>query len=102
MTEQIWGPFEKFVVWRHCAGMLLFLAQHNSGLLPPLHELFKWPSYIQKHNQHIILKLTIAQLANKFPTLMKPEGSLPCSCKPANGPYRDPDESNPHPYTLYL
>jgi hypothetical protein len=27
---------------------------------------------------------------------MEPEGSLPCSQEPANGPYPEPDESSPH------
>jgi hypothetical protein len=27
---------------------------------------------------------------------MQPEGSLPCSQKPATGPYPQPDESSPH------
>jgi hypothetical protein len=27
---------------------------------------------------------------------MEPEGLLPCSLEPANGPYPDPEESNPH------
>jgi hypothetical protein len=26
---------------------------------------------------------------------MKPEGSLPCSQQPADGPYPEPDELNP-------
>jgi hypothetical protein len=38
------GPFEKFVNWRQCAAvMLLYLSGHNSGALPPVHELFIWP-----------------------------------------------------------
>jgi hypothetical protein len=42
MTEQQWGPYEKFVDWRQCATfMLLCLPLHNSGALPPVHELFK-------------------------------------------------------------
>jgi len=33
---------------------------------------------------------------------MEPEGSLPCSQKPAIGIYPEPDESNPCPHTLFL
>jgi hypothetical protein len=32
---------------------------------------------------------------------MEPEGSLPCSQQPATGPYTKPDESDPHPPTLF-
>jgi hypothetical protein len=32
---------------------------------------------------------------------MEPEGSLPCSQQPAIGPYLEPDESSPHPPTLF-
>jgi hypothetical protein len=33
---------------------------------------------------------------------MEPEGSLSCSEEPATGPNPEPDESNPHPETLFL
>jgi hypothetical protein len=32
---------------------------------------------------------------------MKPEGSLACSKGPGTGPYPEPDESTPHPFTLF-
>jgi hypothetical protein len=32
---------------------------------------------------------------------MEPEGSFPFSQGPANGPYPEPDESSPHPPTLF-
>jgi hypothetical protein len=32
---------------------------------------------------------------------MEPEGSLPCSQKPATGPYTESDASSPHPPTLF-
>jgi hypothetical protein len=32
---------------------------------------------------------------------MEPEGSLSWSQEPATGPYPEPDESNPHPQTLF-
>jgi hypothetical protein len=35
-------PFEKFVDWRQSAALMQREAyQHNSGALPPVHELFK-------------------------------------------------------------
>jgi hypothetical protein len=38
-------PFENFVDWWQCASvMLLCLPLHNSGVLPPVYELFKRPS----------------------------------------------------------
>jgi hypothetical protein len=33
---------------------------------------------------------------------MESEGLLVCSQELATGPYREPDESNPHPHTLFL
>jgi hypothetical protein len=32
---------------------------------------------------------------------MEPEGSSPFSQEPATGPYLEPNESNPHPQTLF-
>jgi hypothetical protein len=32
---------------------------------------------------------------------MEPEGSLPCSPEPATCSYPEPNESNPHPQTLF-
>jgi hypothetical protein len=32
---------------------------------------------------------------------MEPESSLPYSQKPATCPYPEPNESNPHPQTLF-
>jgi hypothetical protein len=32
---------------------------------------------------------------------MEPEGSLPRSQEPATRPYPEPNESNPHPQTLF-
>jgi hypothetical protein len=34
------------------------------------------------------------------PPFIEPEASLPCSQEPATGPI-EPDESNPHPPTLF-
>jgi hypothetical protein len=33
---------------------------------------------------------------------MEPEGSLPCSKEPSNGPYPEPDESSPYHTNLFL
>jgi hypothetical protein len=33
----------------------------------------------------------------KYLRIIKPEYSLPCSQKPATGPYPEPDEFSPHP-----
>jgi hypothetical protein len=49
IAEQLRGPFEKFVDWRQCATvMLLCIERDNSGALPPVHELFKRPSYFRE------------------------------------------------------
>jgi len=37
------GSFEKFVDGRQCAAIMQ--REHNSGALPPVHELFKRPAY---------------------------------------------------------
>jgi hypothetical protein len=47
MAEQLQVPFEKFVDWWQCAAvMLLCLPLHNSGTVPPVHEIFKRPSLV--------------------------------------------------------
>jgi hypothetical protein len=45
---------------------------------------------------------SVAQLVNNSSTVTDPEGSLPCSIEPDNGPYPEPDKSTPLPYTLFL
>jgi hypothetical protein len=44
-----------------------------------------------KSVEGVLQKLIVAQLINS-PPFMKPEGSLPCSQEPANGPHPTPDE----------
>jgi hypothetical protein len=48
--------------------------------------------------QDVFQKLIVTQLLKQYPTFfMEPEGSLPCSQKPATGPYPDPAKSSsPH------
>jgi len=58
MISNIQGTFEKFVDWQKCAALIQKeavtyaerdshrLPLHNSGALPPVHEIFKRPPYI--------------------------------------------------------
>jgi hypothetical protein len=46
MAKQLRGPFAKFVDWLQCTDvMLLSHPLHNSGAMPPVHELLKRLSY---------------------------------------------------------
>jgi hypothetical protein len=46
MAEKLRGPLEKFVDWRQCAALMQREAyEHNRGALPPVHDIFKRPSY---------------------------------------------------------
>ena len=40
--------------------------------------------------------------SKKFPALLEPEGSAPCSQKPANGLYLKSHQPSPHPPILFL
>jgi hypothetical protein len=59
MAEQLRVLFEKFVDRRHCAAVrLLCHPLHNSGALPPVHELFNGPRvfvyvYRFSHVEHV-------------------------------------------------
>jgi hypothetical protein len=68
----------------------------------------KYCSYTtQKPNQPtprsrvLLEKLTVIQPVKKSPAFMETEGSSPRSQQPATGPYPEPDESSPHPPTLF-
>jgi len=50
----------------------------------------------------LLEKLRVAELVKNSPSFYEPEGSLPCSQKPATGHYLEPDESSPHFTTLFL
>jgi hypothetical protein len=51
----------------------------------------------------LLEKQKVAQLVNKFPVFfIEPGGPLSCSEQSATGPYPEPDESNPHPSTLFF
>jgi hypothetical protein len=66
MVEQLWGPFEKFVDWWQCAVvMLLRLPVHNSGAMPPVHELFKRPSKFTTALFHILKVATYHSRARR-------------------------------------
>jgi len=48
MAEQLRGPVEKFMDWQQCPTVMQREAlQRNSGVLPPVHEIFKRPSYLR-------------------------------------------------------
>jgi len=53
-------------------------------------------------NMVLLEMLTVAQLINKLPAFMEPEGSLPCAKEPATGPYPERDASNPYPPSVSL
>jgi hypothetical protein len=40
-------------------------------------------------------------VSQEIPRLMEPKDSVPCSQEPATGPCPEPDESTPHPPTLF-
>jgi len=44
---------------------------------------------------------TVAHLVKKFPDFLEPEGSLPCSERPATCPYTKPDSSRTHLPTVF-
>jgi hypothetical protein len=49
------------------------------------------------------MKLLVTQLVKKSPAFyMEPEGSSPCSQKPATGPYAEPQEFSPRGHILFL
>jgi hypothetical protein len=68
------------------AGMLAVKITHTNSLTHSL------------HGAPLLEKLIVTQLIKKYPAFfMEPEGSLPCSQKPAIGPYHEPAESSsPH------
>jgi hypothetical protein len=45
--------------------------------------------------------LYLLTYSRNSPPFMDPQSSLPSSQEPATGPYSVPDESNPHPHTLF-
>jgi hypothetical protein len=49
----------------------------------------------------VLEKLTVRSAQSRNSPDNEPEGSLPCSQKPATGPCPEPDKSSPHPSTLF-
>jgi hypothetical protein len=74
------GPFKKSVDWRQCvAVMLLCLSLYSRGALPPVHELFRRPSYyptidVQAFRMvlylQVFFKRHLQSFADLWPTLM--------------------------------
>jgi hypothetical protein len=52
--------------------------------------------------QVLLEKLILAQLVKKFPAFYGTQNFITVLQKPATGSYSEPDESNPHPFKLFL
>jgi hypothetical protein len=53
-----------------------------------------------EHSPSLTCLLKVAQLAMKFPTVLKPETSLLCSQEPVTQPYSEATESSTQPHIL--
>jgi len=82
--------------------VLLFLIYMELNFKQCEVSIYEWKLIIITLLCRIFLQnLLLFQLVKKYPGFMEPKGLLSRSEKTASGPYPEPDESSPHPRTLF-